>query len=80
MDRRRGTKPEIEAFKRRFSCLVSTTWGGTKFNVPTRSSFTLANNRTCGHVAEDRYEVRIADEFDTSDPREHCAMGRRMGE
>ena len=27
--------PEIEAFKRRFGCLVSTTWGATEFNVPT---------------------------------------------
>ena len=57
--------PEIEAFKRRFGCLVSTTWGATEFNVPTRSTFNLANNRTCGRVAEDRYEVRIVDERGT---------------
>ena len=56
--------PEIEDFKRRFGCLVSTTWGSTEINVPTRSSFELANNRTCGFVAEDRYEVRIVDEND----------------
>ena len=60
--------PEIEAFKRRFACLVSTTWGATEFNVPTRSSFTLANSRTCGRIAEDRYEVRIVDEHDREVP------------
>lgn len=56
--------PEVEDFKRRFGCLVSTTWGGTEMNCPTRSGFELANNRTCGRVAEDRYEVRIVDELD----------------
>ena len=60
--------PEIEAFKRRFDCLVSTTWGATEFNVPTRSTFELANNRTCGRVAEDRYEVRIVDALDREVP------------
>ena len=60
--------PEIEAFKRRFRCLVSTTWGATEFNVPTRSTFELANNRTCGRVAEDRYEVRIVDALDREVP------------
>ena len=60
--------PEIEAFKRRFGCLVSTTWGATEFNVPTRSTFALANNRTCGRVAEDRYEVRIVDALDREVP------------
>ena len=60
--------PEIEAFKRRFGCLVSTTWGATEFNVPTRSTFDLANHRTCGRVAEDRYEVRIVDELDREVP------------
>ena len=60
--------PEIEAFKRRFGCLVSTTWGATEFNVPTRSTFTLANDRTCGRVAEDRYEVRIVDALDREVP------------
>ena len=60
--------PEIEEFKRRFGCLVSTTWGATEFNVPTRSTFELANNRTCGRVAEDRYEVRIVDELDREVP------------
>ncbi|MGD8350670.1 MAG: AMP-binding protein [Gammaproteobacteria bacterium] len=56
--------PEVEDFKRRFGCLVSTTWGGTEMNCPTRSGFDLANNKTCGRVAEDRYEVRIVDEYD----------------
>lgn len=60
--------PEIEAFKHRFGCLVSTTWGATEFNVPTRSTFELANSRTCGRVAEDRYEVRIVDELDREVP------------
>lgn len=56
--------PEIEKFKSRFDVLVSTTWGSTEINVPTRSSFNLANNKTCGWVAQDRYEVRIVDEND----------------
>ena len=60
--------PEIEAFKRRFGCLVSTTWGATEFNVPTRSTFDLASHRTCGRVAGDRYEVRIVDELDREVP------------
>ena len=60
--------PEIEDFKRRFGCLVSTTWGATEFNVPTRSTFTLADNLTCGVVARDRYEVRIVDELDNELP------------
>ena len=56
--------PEVEDFKTRFGCLVSTTWGGTEMNCPTQSGFDLANNKTCGKVIEDRYEVRIVDEFD----------------
>ena len=60
--------PEVEEFKRRFGCLVSTTWGGTEMNCPTRSGFDLANNRTCGRVAEDRYEVRIVDALDQDVP------------
>ena len=56
--------PEVEDFKQRFSCRVSTTWGGTEMNCPTRSGFDLANNKTCGRVAEDRYEVMIVDELD----------------
>ncbi|MDH3716338.1 MAG: AMP-binding protein [Gammaproteobacteria bacterium] len=60
--------PEIEDFKRRFDCLVSTTWGSTEINVPTRSSFELANNKTCGYVASDRYQVRIVDENDEECP------------
>ncbi len=28
--------PEVEDFKRRFGCLVGTTWGSTEINVPTR--------------------------------------------
>ena len=59
---------EVEAFKRRFGVLVSTTWGSTEINVPTRSSFTLANSRTCGRVASDRYEVRIVDSDDREVP------------
>ncbi len=56
--------PEVEEFKQRFDCRVSTTWGGTEMNCPTRSGFDLANNKTCGRVAEDRYEVIIVDELD----------------
>ena len=60
--------PEVEDFKTRFGVRVSTTWGGTEMNCPTRSGFDLANNKTCGRVAEDRYEVRIVDEFDQELP------------
>jgi crotonobetaine/carnitine-CoA ligase len=60
--------PEVEAFKERFGCLVSTTWGGTEMNCPTRSGFSLANNRTCGRVDERLYEVRIVDENDNELP------------
>jgi crotonobetaine/carnitine-CoA ligase len=60
--------PEVEAFKERFGCRVSTTWGGTEMNCPTRSGFTLANNRTCGRVDERLYEVRIVDENDNELP------------
>ena len=60
--------PEIEDFKKRFGVLVSTTWGGTEMNCPMRSGFELANSRTCGRVAEDRYEVRIVDENDEEVP------------
>jgi crotonobetaine/carnitine-CoA ligase len=60
--------PEVEDFKQRFGCLVSTTWGSTEINVPTRSGFDLPDNRTCGRVAVDRYEVRIVDEDDNEVP------------
>ncbi|MFO1173448.1 MAG: AMP-binding protein [Hyphomicrobiaceae bacterium] len=60
--------PEVEAFKKRFDVLVSTTWGSTEINVPMRSTFTLANNKTCGRVASDRYEVRIVDQDDREVP------------
>lgn len=60
--------PDIEAFKKRFDVLVSTTWGSTEINCPTRSSFDLVDSRTCGRVAEDRYEVRIVDENDVEVP------------
>ena len=60
--------PEVEDFKKRFDCLVSTTWGGTEMNCPTRSGFDLVDNMSCGRVANDRYEVRIADENDAELP------------
>ncbi len=60
--------PEIETFKRRFGCRVSTTWGGTEMNCPTRSGFTLVNSKTCGRVSEDRYEVVIVDADDNEVP------------
>ena len=56
--------PEVEGFRQRFNCRVSTTWGGTEMNCPTRSGFELANSKTCGRVASDRYEVIIVDEMD----------------
>src|SRR5579872_6886071 len=60
--------PEVEAFNRRFGCRVSTTWGGTEMNCPTRSGFDLPNNRTCGRVDERLYEVRIVDANDNELP------------
>ena len=60
--------PDVEGFKARFDCLVSTTWGGTEMNCPTRSGFDLVDNKSCGRVCEDRYEVRIVDENDTELP------------
>jgi crotonobetaine/carnitine-CoA ligase len=60
--------PEVAAFKERFGCRVSTTWGGTEMNCPTRSGFTLPNNKTCGRVDERLYEVRVVDENDNELP------------
>lgn len=60
--------PEVETFKDRFDCVVSTTWGGTEMNCPTQSGFELADNKTCGRVLEHRYEVKIVDEFDHEVP------------
>lgn len=60
--------PEVEEFKARFGVQVSTTWGSTEINVPMRSTFTLADNKTCGRVAEDRFEVRIVDDLDNEQP------------
>jgi carnitine-CoA ligase len=60
--------PEIEDFKSRFRLLVSTTWGGTEMNCPTRSGFQLPNARTCGRVVDDLYEVRIVDDNDNELP------------
>ena len=60
--------PEVEDFKQRFGVLVSTTWGGTEMNCPTRSGFELPNARTCGRVDNDLYEVRIVDENDNELP------------
>ncbi len=60
--------PDVEKFKRRFGVLVSTTWGGTEMNCPTRSGFELPNARTCGRVDTELYEVRIVDEHDNELP------------
>ena len=60
--------PDIESFRKRFDVLVSTTWGSTEINCPTRSGFDLVDSKTCGHVTEDRYEVRIVDEDDMEVP------------
>ncbi|MCY3769320.1 MAG: AMP-binding protein [Gammaproteobacteria bacterium] len=60
--------PEVEDFRKRYGCRVSTTWGGTEMNCPTRSGFDLADNRSCGRVLEDRYEVRIVDSMDEEVP------------
>ena len=60
--------PETEEFKNRFDCVVSTTWGGTEMNCPTRSSFDLVDNRSCGRLTADLYEVRIVDDRDAEVP------------
>jgi crotonobetaine/carnitine-CoA ligase len=60
--------PEVEPFNQRFGCRVSTTWGGTEMNCPTRSGFDLPNNRTCGRVDERLYEVRMVDANDNEVP------------
>jgi crotonobetaine/carnitine-CoA ligase len=60
--------PEVESFMQRFGCRVSTTWGGTEMNCPTRSGFELVNAKTCGRVDERLYEVRIVDEHDNELP------------
>ncbi len=60
--------PETEAFKTRFDCLVSTTWGGTEMNCPMRSGFDLVDSKSCGRLADDRYEVRIVDADDREMP------------
>jgi crotonobetaine/carnitine-CoA ligase len=60
--------PEVEDFKSRFDLLVSTTWGGTEMNCPTRSGFELPNARSCGRIDNDLYEVRIVDENDNELP------------
>lgn len=60
--------PEVEKFKQRFGVLVSTTWGGTEMNCPTRSGFELPNARTCGRVDTELYEVRIVDANDNEVP------------
>ena len=60
--------PETEAFKARFDCMVSTTWGGTEMNCPVRSGFDLVDNKSCGRLIEDLYEVRIADDHDRELP------------
>lgn len=60
--------PETEGFKARFDCLVSTTWGGTEMNCPMRSGFALVDSKSCGRLADDRYEVRLVDEDDNEVP------------
>ena len=60
--------PETEEFKTRFDCMVSTTWGGTEMNCPVRSGFDLVDNRSCGRLVDDLYEVRIADDQDRELP------------
>ena len=60
--------PQTEEFKTRFDCMVSTTWGGTEMNCPLRSGFDLVDNRSCGRLVEDLYEVRIVDDKDRELP------------
>ena len=60
--------PQTEEFKTRFDCMVSTTWGGTEMNCPVRSGFDLVDNRSCGRLVEDLYEVRIVDDKDRELP------------
>ncbi len=60
--------PEIDDFKRRFSVAVTTTYGSTEVNVPVRAGFDLPNNRTCGKVKRELFDVRIVDENDEEVP------------
>jgi carnitine-CoA ligase len=60
--------PETEEFKSRFDCLVSTAWGGTEMNCPIRTTFDLVDNKSCGRVVAELYEVRIVDESDQEVP------------
>ncbi len=60
--------PDTDGFKERFDVLVSTVWGSTEVNCPTRSGFDLVDSRTCGYICDGRYEVRIVDEDDMEVP------------
>ncbi len=60
--------PEVEDFKRRFDCQVTTTYGSTEVGVPVTAGFDLPNARVCGRVKDDLFEVRIVDENDEEVP------------
>ncbi|MFP6729247.1 MAG: AMP-binding protein [Alphaproteobacteria bacterium] len=60
--------PEIEDFKRRFDCQVTTTYGSTEVGVPVTASFDLPNARVCGRVKDELFEVRLVDEDDEEVP------------
>lgn len=60
--------PETEEFKSRVDCKVSTTGGGTEMNCPIRTWFDLVDNKSCGLVVDELYEVKIVDENDQELP------------
>lgn len=60
--------PEIDEFKRRFDCRVTTTYGSTEVSVPVTAGFDLPNWRVCGRVKDALFEVRIVDENDEEVP------------
>jgi crotonobetaine/carnitine-CoA ligase len=68
--------PEIRAFCRRFGLRATTNYGSTEVCVPLRAGFEepkprlfdLVDERSCGRVVSDRFEVRIVDEHDEEVP------------
>ena len=60
--------PEMDAFKRRFDCRITTTYGSTEVSVPVTAGFDLPNPRVCGCVKDELFELRIVDENDEDVP------------
>ena len=60
--------PEMDDFKRRFGCQITTTYGSTEVSVPVTAGFDLPSWRVCGRVKDELFEVRIVDEDDEEVP------------